>query len=383
MIRILVVGDFIKGSGLTNYLINTYHYFPSDSFKIDCLSFAGTSSLEDWANEQGWGFYHIVPVTHNPIKHWIMWWKFLKENANRYDVIHFNYSAAWNFLAIMIAKKYGAKKVIVHSHSEYYSKTPKNIVIKKLLDFFNLIGKKVISANSDINLAVSSEAGKWMFKNEDFYIQKNGLKLADFSFKQSSRERLRKKLNLSNKTKVFGFVGALREQKNTLFAIKLMKDVSNQDSNIKLLIFGDGPDKDYLIGQCNQLGLNKNVIFMGVQKNVNDWYSAMDAFVFPSKSEGFGFVLLEAQANGLPAFCSDSIPRDVMITNSVYSISLKEKAMWLQNLISVPVASVGERNKESVKNCYTIQENGYSIESTSKELRELIEHCVNGDKYFE
>lgn len=383
MKRILIVGDFKKGSGLTNYIMNTYHFFSPKEFKIDCLSYAGTNELASDIKENGWGFYSVIPVTKNPIKHWGQWRSFLKTNGYKYDIVHFNYSATWNFYAVLNAKKFGIKKVIIHSHNNYYSKNPKNYFLKQTLNILNNIGKRVIARQSDLNLAVSNEAARWMFEDQEkVYIQKNGIRLGRFEFSTKSRHSLRKQLKITDKTKAIGFVGTLEERKNPLFALELMRDSLFKNKETTLLIFGDGPDKRELMRKAVALGIEEHVFFMGIRANLNEWYSAMDAFIFPSKTEGFGFALLEAQANGLLAFCSDSIPHDVMLTNSVYPISLKEKATWLQNLIDVPVTNVNKRKKESVKNCHTIQENGYAIESTSKELRELIEHCVNGDKYF-
>ena len=54
--------------------------------------------------------------------------------------------------------------------------------------------------------------------------------------------------------------------------------------------------------------LSENVIFLGRRNDVAKLYSAMDAFIFPSKFEGFGLALVEAQASGLRCIASDRVP---------------------------------------------------------------------------
>lgn len=382
MIRILVVGDFLEGSGLTNYLMNTYSHFSSDEFLIDCLSYGGRSDLKEEILDNGWGFNTITPVTKNPVKHLFDWNRFMKKNANKYDIVHFNYSAAWNYFAVKSAKKNGIKKIIVHSHNNYYSKRPKLKVIKFILDTLNNRGKKIIEECSDLELAVSKDAANWMFENgNEAIIQKNGIEIDKFIFNGSAREKLRKEID-SEDNKIIGFIGTLEERKNPVFALKIFENILKREKNVRLLVFGKGPDKEMLKEMVNQFGISNKVKFMGVQKNLEQWYSAMDLFIFPSKNEGFGFVLLEAQINGLPIICSNSIPQEAILTDSVKRISLNKSMDWINSSINTLYNEKRDRNVDSKDNLETIIKAGFSIESTSNELKNSIRKLFNNEEVY-
>ena len=74
---------------------------------------------------------------------------------------------------------------------------------------------------------------------------------------------------------------------------------------------------------ARELGIGEQVIFAGVQQQVPQFLAAMDVFVFPSRYEGLGLALLEAQAAGLPCVVSDSVPEEAgVVPDLVHRISL-------------------------------------------------------------
>ena len=79
--------------------------------------------------------------------------------------------------------------------------------------------------------------------------------------------------------------------------------------------------------------------------NVNDYYSAFDIFVLPSRYEGFGMVAVEAQVSGLPCLLSDKFPEDVVIGTNVDRVELNEER-WFDKL----KAYVDEGDKQTGHN---------------------------------
>ena len=65
--------------------------------------------------------------------------------------------------------------------------------------------------------------------------------------------------------------------------------------------------------KIDNLGLADKVIMAGNRTDVPSMLMAMDVFVFPSKYEGFGIVLVEAQCTGVPCVISNVIPRESII----------------------------------------------------------------------
>jgi glycosyltransferase involved in cell wall biosynthesis len=97
----------------------------------------------------------------------------------------------------------------------------------------------------------------------------------------------------------------MSEPKNHATLIRAFSIVLSKDDHSHLLLVGDGLLKDNLIQLCNQLGIMKHVHFIGVQRDIHSFYSAMDIFAFPSTYESLGLAVLEAQDAGLPVAASD------------------------------------------------------------------------------
>jgi glycosyltransferase involved in cell wall biosynthesis len=99
------------------------------------------------------------------------------------------------------------------------------------------------------------------------------------------------------------FAGRLLPYKNVDVLIKAVAILKEKKPDLSLLIVGDGPEKDRLENLANALGLDDNIRFTGFFEKEEDVYSAMLAskvLVLPSVREGFGIVVLEANACGLP-----------------------------------------------------------------------------------
>jgi glycosyltransferase involved in cell wall biosynthesis len=100
--------------------------------------------------------------------------------------------------------------------------------------------------------------------------------------------------------------------------------------NAKLLLLGEGQDRQKLEKLIVDLDLSKNIIMTGNVMDVNKYLSAMDVFVFPSLYEGMPLSVIEVQTNGLPCVMSDNIPEDVILTDLIRILSLNESAdIWV------------------------------------------------------
>ncbi len=114
------------------------------------------------------------------------------------------------------------------------------------------------------------------------------------------------------------FVGRLMSHKNVDILIKSIKLIKEKNPEIKSLIIGDGPEKKTLEALTQKLNLEKNVKFLGFLKSNDDVYALMKSskvFVLPSTREGFGIVVIEANACGIPAITinhKDNAARDLI-----------------------------------------------------------------------
>jgi glycosyltransferase involved in cell wall biosynthesis len=135
----------------------------------------------------------------------------------------------------------------------------------------------------------------------------NGIETDLFQPNHEQREQTRKALAILNKEKVLLFFGFVTKQKGIHLLIKVLADILRENNYIKLLIAGEG---NYLTGAnqlVRQLGLEKDVIFVGhiLREDAPDYINASDAFILPTlRQEGLPFALIEAMSCGKPVIAS-------------------------------------------------------------------------------
>ena len=98
-----------------------------------------------------------------------------------------------------------------------------------------------------------------------------------------------------------GYVGRLTPEKNVRFLVELEQNLlASGQSNFRFLLVGEGSEKEWLL---NNLQFGE---FTGVLHGdaLAESFANMDAFVFPSQTDTFGLVLLEAMASGVPVVVS-------------------------------------------------------------------------------
>jgi len=133
------------------------------------------------------------------------------------------------------------------------------------------------------------------------HILPTGIPLARFS--GGDRARFRAAQGIAPGRPVALFVGRLAHEKNIGFLLQMTVEALARRPDLLLLIAGEGPALPALREQVAHLGLGESVRFVGYldrHQDLPDCYAAADVFVFASRTETQGLVLLEAMAVGLP-----------------------------------------------------------------------------------
>lgn len=286
--------------------------------------------------------------------------EFLKQNTNKYKIIHIHEIFLPYFFRN--AKKYGVKKLIIHSHAINYSD-------KKLNSLRNWLFSLPNDNIADHFCACSQIAGvkilRKKFKEEGTIIQ-NAIDLNKFYPNEISRNKLRKELKIEDKF-VIGHVGSFVKAKNHFFLINILREIVKIQRNTILILIGEGILKEKVKEKLKKYNLENNVLFLnlGTKNNVNEILRVLDCFVFPSISEGLGIALIEAQASGLPCIFSDKIPKEANIlsdSNKIISLNARVET-WAREILNYK-----EVNVEKIK--IKIQKAGFDISLEARKLEE-------------
>ncbi|EHR5462507.1 TPA: glycosyltransferase [Vibrio parahaemolyticus] len=152
----------------------------------------------------------------------------------------------------------------------------------------------------------------------------------------------------------FVYVGRLSKEKNVE---KIIRDFhsSYYESNVKLLLVGEGPEKRNLDSLVKELMLDDRVVFLGYLDNPYPIIKKANALVLASKREGFGYVILEAVILKTPVISVDCDfgPRDILIgSNKVF---LKNKNDNLFENIDLSIFSYDEYDLKQISNDYVLE----------------------------
>jgi len=111
-----------------------------------------------------------------------------------------------------------------------------------------------------------------------------------------------------NSTKNFklGTIGRLVPSKNYPTLLKAVAKIVDVDPNVKFFIVGGGSSEQALIKMCKDLKIENNVIWVGRTEHIREFLSKIDLFIFASKGEGFGLVLLEAMLASKPILAANN-----------------------------------------------------------------------------
>lgn len=256
----------------------------------------------------------------------------LRQFRKEYDIIHFHVLQWAGFLACTWAKW---KKIpTIYQSVLQNSDTPSNVNNQRQ---GKLKGKLLqnFSAILAISHTLSEDYLQHGFSEDKVYTLMNSVETDTFYPVSSPEEKskLRQKANLPQEATILLFTGSIIHRKGVDILLKSFLDVLSNYPEVFLVLVGpnkknENPSLDIeFINDLHNLLENKaaqdRVRFTGLVKDretLAGLYRAADIFIFPSRIEGLGNVVLEAMASGLPVIISDLPPlRNVVIdgTNGI------------------------------------------------------------------
>ena len=257
--------------------------------------------------------YHVKSVVHVPISRKInvvndissllTLYNFFRKND--FLVVHSVTPKAG--LLTMLASKAACVQYRVHTFTGQVWATKSGLARK----FLGLLDKLVFLCSSEVTVDSPSQRifllqEKIVSKHKSHVLGEgsiSGVNISRFKRNSADRDTIRNKFKISDNSMVFLFLGRLCKEKGLDELLAAYSLIKKTHSNIFLMIVGPNEEKydDDFFSDYSDI----NVIVVGGTNTPEKYFSAADIFVLPSHREGFGTVIIEAAASGLPSIGSN------------------------------------------------------------------------------
>lgn len=365
MKRILVYGMTNNRGGIESYLMNYFRNLKRKQIVFDFITEHRNIAYSEEIKQLGSRVYYIPSRRDGLIKHMLAIRKILQSH-NEYDTVYFNILSASEVFTVLAAAGVRNVKKIVHSHNNAVKSINRHRILRPLL-----IGL------SDVKLACSEDAALFMFgkkcmRDNKVTIINNAIDLQKYRYRPEVRKKMRDAFHISTNTYVIGHIGRMCYQKNTLFLIEIFNKIHMKDPEALLLLVGEGEDREQVEELIKKYDLKNNVLLLGMRNDVENLLQMMDVFLLPSRFEGLGIVLIEAQAAGLTCVCSDSFGDAANISKTIKYYSLDHlPEEWADVVLRF-------RNKERENYYDMLVDGGYDVERECNKLALILTEEIHG-----
>ena len=359
MIRVLQVFGRMDRGGAEAMIMELYRHIDRTKIQFDfVVHTTDKCSYDDEIISLGGRIYSVPTFTAKTVVKYKKAWNQLLLRHKEWRIVHGHVRSTAS-IYLRIANGLG-RYTIAHSHSVSSGSGIKSVVK-------NLLQKRI---KADYYFACSNKAGEWLFGkeivNSDCYtILPNAIEVSKFAYNPIVRKQVRNEMNICDSF-IVGHVGSFYDVKNHVFLVDVFQRIKERCSEAILLLVGDGYLFEDIKCLVEKKELTNYVIFTKTRTDVNRLLQAMDVFVFPSKFEGLGIAVIEAQTSGLPTVISNGVPEESILVNDLVAVKrLDETAdQWANCILSMTSKQRKDHSKEIV-------EKGYDIKSTSRWLEEF------------
>lgn len=354
MIRVLQVFIVLGRGGSETMIMNYYRNIDRSKVQFDFLVHGEEIGDYEEEVEKLGGSIYRVPL----MKDFFNYQNALDAFFSKYKckIIHSHINSQGAFV-LQKAKKHKIPFRIAHSHIALSSN------IDNLKSLIKLYLRKKLKKNATHYYACGLEAGEWLYgKESNFEIIPNAIVSENFKYSKKSRKKIRKELGVDEKF-VIGHVGRFFLQKNHSYILKIYSELLKIKTESVLILVGDGSLRSQIEEESKKLGIYNDIFYLGVREDISDLLHAFDIFLFPSLYEGLPVTLIEAQCAGLKIFSSNTVTKEVEITDLITYLSLSEAPkIWAEHIVKAQ----GYLRKDYSKEVYDI----YDIKANARKLQE-------------
>lgn len=319
-----VLGSLLIG-GAESRMMDVYRHLDHDAFDFDFLVFLqGEQYYETEIRQLGGKIIKCSPPSMGNIALVFQTIRKILRDGH-YNAVH-AHTSYFSGVVMLAAKMEGIPVRITHSRT---TDTVRTGLSKKAMV---ALGKVLISKYATIRLAISKDAGDFLFGNKAFEVLPNAIDTHKFlSVSTDTISTLRAKYQIPESAFVIGQIGRFYPMKNHEFTIRWFDSYRKEHPEAFLLLVGDGYLKDSIEETVKQRAIDQYVRFTGNVDNVNEIIHLFDVMLFPSLFEGLGGVVLEAQASGVPTVMSDTLPRETDLgLGLIARCKLDDTQLWVE-----------------------------------------------------
>lgn len=370
-VRVLHVLECMNRCGLETWLMHVLRHIDRDRFRMDFVVHASVpGAYDDEIRALG---SEVIPCLH-PSRPWTYARNFRRilRELGPYDVVH-SHVHHFSGLVLRMAGAAGVPIRIAHSHLDT---TRLQAGAGSLRGAYLALMNRWIARYSTTRLAASCPAAEALFGTgrgdcDRYRVLHCVVDLEPFR-QPADRDAVRAELGIPPDAFVIGHVGRFAPQKNHTFLVEIFGElVRREPSAHLLLVSGEGELLPAVEWQLARAGLAERVVFTGSRPDVPRlMLGAMDVFLFPSRFEGLGLVLVEAQAAGLPCVISDVVPEEAdVVPGLVRRMSLARPAeAWAEAILDSRRADVA-LDRRAALGC--VERSPFNVETCLGALAEV------------
>ena len=286
-----IIENLNRYGGTPNKLLLISKYLDKSKYEIFIVYFLDDDSLRNEFEKHG---IHVIKINTGFFKSILDTYKIIKENGITIVSTHFNRShiigtfCAFFTGKILIQNEHGLPRGY---------KAKKNIIIKKLIYLFDKLTYRFKDAYIINSYTVMKEVQKDININTTkYFVVQNAIDVENKLLRNSTENKYLYYYKKNDYELVFGTVGGMTKGgwRDFITIVKAIKILVAEGYKVKLLIAGDGPDRETIETEIFYLGLEDIVFLLGYIDDVASFYKNIDVFIYPiTISIGIGLVLLE------------------------------------------------------------------------------------------
>lgn len=291
-------------------------------------------------------------------------------SAGSYDVIHCNtpMGGIVTRLAAQKARKRGAEVIYTAHGFHFYKGAPKKnwLVFYPIEKLFSRLTDKLITITQEDYELASKKFHCKVYRIHGVGVDERRYFPAD----EQMKSELRKELGYTDDQKLILCIGELLPNKNQGMAIRMMKELVKEFPEAKLLLAGNGPEKENLEALIVELGLQEHVEWLGYCTYLEKYQKIVDLGVSCSKREGLPLNVVESMLSRTPVVLSKNRGHRELVQDGKngFLVNVNDDKAMLEKIVQI---IKNEKLKDQiVENAY-IYAMDYGFESVKKELDQI------------